>query len=133
MRDGAGDGGLRQATVSRRSGIGCQSVALQELVQAQRRCGWPAELLDPAAIVAEQAQQALGGLDALASGLGDAAEEEFDPGFPLAVLPHRLQMLIVSLAVLFKEQAEILQRLPQDAAFAQQKGDQQAVQDIVAI
>jgi hypothetical protein len=124
---------LRKTEVSRRRGDGRQSAALKELVQTQRRRGWPAELLDPAAIVAEQAQQALGGLDALPSGFGNAAEEEFDPGFPFAMLPHGLQVFVVSLPVLLKEQTEIQQRLAQDSTFAQQEGDQQAAQTAIAV
>jgi hypothetical protein len=107
MRDGAGDGRLRQAQVPRRRRNGRQAAALEKLVQPQRGCGWPAELLDPRVIGAEQPQQVLGGLDALASGFGDAAEEEFDPGFPRAMLPYSLQMLVVGLPVLFEEQTKV--------------------------
>ncbi|MGD0105379.1 MAG: hypothetical protein ABSC06_15250, partial [Rhodopila sp.] len=50
------------------------------------------------------------GLGALPSGLGHAAEEKGDPGFPLAVFAHGLRVFVVGPPVLLEEQTEIQQR-----------------------
>lgn len=133
MRDRAGDGGLRQGEMPRRIRDRRQSTALKKLVQPKRCRGWPAEVLYPAAVIGEQTYQALGGLDALPSGFGDATKEEGDPGFPIAVFSHRLQMVVIRLPVLLEEQAEIQQWLPQDTALAHQEGDQQATEPAVTV
>ena len=80
--DAAGDGWLGQTELTQSLRDRCQCAALQQLMQPQRGGGGPAELLDAAAVVAEQAQQALGGLRALPGGLADAAQEEVEPGCP---------------------------------------------------
>ena len=63
----------------------------------------------------------------------DAFEEEIDPGFPVALLAHAIEQLVVAAAVLLEEQAQIEQRLLQHASLDQHQHDQQPAQATIAV
>ena len=69
----------------------------------------------------------------LFSGLRDAGQEELHPGLPRPSLPDLLQESVVVVAPGFQEQAEIEDRLSQNARLAQDQRDEQPTQAPVAI
>ena len=65
--------------------------------------------------------------------LGDAVEEELQPCLPVAILADLLQQVVILAAMRLEVEAEIEDRLLQDALRAEQEGDQQAAETAVPI
>ena len=90
---------------------GEEGVLLQQIVDAQRRSGALAPDRDPLPVLLEQRDDAGGGVERLVGGLGDAIEEEFEPGFPGSVLADLLEQPVIVGAMRLEIEAEVEQRL----------------------
>jgi hypothetical protein len=104
--------------------------ALVHAEQAPRRAPEDAQAL---AILVEHPQRALRGFPRLPGGLDDAVEKEFEPFTPGALGPGALQQVVVPVAVLLEEEAQVEQRLGQDALGAEEKRDEEPAHAPVAI
>jgi len=60
-------------------------------------------------------------------------QEEFEPVFPIAPVPGRLQEIVIPLAMPLEIMRQVEGRLAQDALFAQQEHDEQAPHAPVAV
>ena len=94
--DAPGSGGYRH-----------NGVALQVFEYAQRGCRWTAQRLDFVAVLLENGNDAARGGRGLFGGIPDAAQEEVQPGLPVALRPHPVQQFVVSRTVLLEVEAQI--------------------------
>ena len=88
---------------------------------------------DQGAVLLPHRQDAAGREAGFLAHLGHAPQKEGQPSFPVALLAHRLQVLVVGLAVLLEVMGEVEHRLLQDALLGEQEGDQQPPHPPVAI
>ena len=65
--------------------------------------------------------------------LGDAFEDELQPGLPVAPFPGLLKQVAAPAAMRLEIEAEIKDRLVQDALRAEREGDQEPAQTAVAV
>src|SRR5260370_40712817 len=69
----------------------------------------------------EYGENAARGRCGLFGGVPDSGQEEFQPGFPIALHPHAVEKVIVDAAVLLEIEAEIENRFASDTGGAQQQ------------
>src|SRR3546814_13453692 len=79
-----------------------------------RSAGAGAEGGDAGAIFGQQCEQALGGVDRLLRGVGDAVEEEAEPALPVATHAHAVEHVVVIGAAALEVQAEVQAGFAQD-------------------
>src|SRR5690606_28212049 len=106
---------------------------LKQLVNPEGGCGRASEILDPVPIGFEQSEDLARRLGRLQRCLGDAVEEELQPCLPVAILADLLQQVVILAAMRLEVEAEIEDRLLQDALRAEQEGDQQAAEASVSV
>ena len=88
---------------------------------------------DPLPISLEQVDDSRCRVESLVCRLGDADEEKFKPSFPRAVFTHLLQEAIVVRPMRFQVEAEIEERLAQNAFCAEIEGHKQTADTPITV
>ncbi|MNJ56097.1 hypothetical protein D3C77_516260 [compost metagenome] len=84
-------------------------------------------------MIFSQRQDISDGVRGVLSRLGDAVQEEDEPGLPFAPVPYGLKPFIILLSPLLQRQGNIEHRLAQHLILAEQEGDQQPPQSAVPV
>lgn len=96
-------------------------------------CGTTQVLCDRRAMLFTQLKNVACSTCSLSSYSDHAAQEECEPSFPIAAVTHRLQVFVISLAVLLEIVGEVQHRLVQHATFRQQESDEKTPYAAVTI
>lgn len=105
----------------------------QRAEHARHAGGAAAELLDAPRVLVKQCEQPVRGVYGAACGLRDAFEKEIEPRLPVALETNGVQTLTILCSMLFEIQAQIQQRLRQDAGIVQHHGNEQPLHAAVAV
>ncbi len=106
---------------------------LEEQVQKAQAVQAQSLVLDEYPVFLPQANDSFGGGGGLFCSFGDAAQEEADPAFPVAVLPNGHEAVVVlGLAALYVV-AEVEQRPVEDAPVNELEGDEEPANATVAV
>ena len=116
------------ATGSVRTGREVSASQTRRADPALRPC-----VLNEFAIGGEEHDQPPGGADGAVGRLVDAAQEELEPGLPVAVVPHGVEQPVVLGPVLLEVEAQVEQRLAEHAGVAEEQRDQQPPDAAVAV
>src|ERR1022692_3908169 len=133
VRDGAGDGGERDACFGGGIPDRQDRMRLRVLKYAQDGSGREPERFDLAAVPIQHAEAAGRCGTRLPGGALHPGEEEVEPRLPVSGRAHAVEEFVVCPPIGLEVEAQIENRLPQRAARAQQKRDEQTPQPAVAV
>ena len=90
-------------------------------------------LREEIAVALAELQDVPSGIRRGAADLDDAAQEEAHPPLPVPIGPDRLEAVVVLGAVRLQVDREVEKRAAEDAALAEEQGDQQAPDAAVSV